>query len=90
MSSSNVYKRNADVLTANVDGELVMMSVQAGSYFSIGGIGTQLWELLAEPKSLDALIDAIVADYDVPRERCAADVGVFLQKLIDLNLIESS
>lgn len=84
-----LYKRNADILTANVDNEVVMMGVQAGSYYGIGGTGTMIWELLAEPKSLDELIDRIAADYDVAREQCASDISTFVKKLLALNLIEA-
>ena len=85
-----MYMRSADILAANVDGELVMMSMEAGNYYSIGGIGTLVWELLAEPKSMDELVDNVVADYDVERERCAADVAVFVDELLGLKLIESA
>jgi len=84
------YRRNADILAASVDDELVMMSMQAGNYYSIGGIGTLVWGLLAEPRSLDELVEAVMAAYDVGRDRCAADIDGFLQELIGLKLIEST
>lgn len=88
-TSKTLYRRNADILTANVDHEVVMMGVQAGSYYGIGGTGTMIWKLLAEPKSLDELIDHIAADYDVERERCASDISSFVEELLGLNLIEA-
>lgn len=90
MDSSAVYRRSSDILSANMDDDLVMMSIQAGNYYSIGGVGTFIWGLLAEPRSMDELIDGVVADYDVAREQCALDVGVFVQELIRLKLIEST
>ena len=88
MSSKAVYRRNTDILSANVDDDLVMMSIQAGNYYNIGGVGTFIWELLAEPKSVDQLVHGVMADYDVEHDRCAADVGAFVQELIRLDLIE--
>ena len=88
MNSKIVYRRNPDILAAELDGELVMMSMQAGDYYGIGGIGAQIWELLDHPKSLDELIDAVVSDYDVERARCAEDFGAFVEELTRLNLIE--
>lgn len=85
-----MYRRNADILAANVDDDLVMMSIRAGNYYNIGGVGTLVWELLSQPRSLDDLIDGVVADYDVEREHCAADIGAFVEKLVSLNLIEST
>ena len=85
-----VYRRNSDILAANVDDDLVMMSIQAGNYYNIGGVGTCIWELLAAPRTMDELIDGVVSEYDVERERCASDVGAFVQDLIRLKLIEST
>ena len=89
MTSKTLYRRNADVLAAHVDDELVMTSVQAGNYYGIGGIGLLVWGLLAEPRSVDELVDAIVADYDVERGQCASDLAGFVEELVGLNLIES-
>ncbi|TXH34103.1 MAG: lasso peptide biosynthesis PqqD family chaperone [Burkholderiaceae bacterium] len=90
MSTKATYRRNADILAASLDGELVMMSIQAGNYYSIGGVGTRVWELLEQPKSLEELVDAVVADYAVERDRCATDVAAFVDELLGLNLIEQA
>ncbi len=90
MSSKALYRRNTDILSANVDDDLVMMSIQAGNYYNIGGVGTFIWELLAQPRSMDELVEAVMAAYDVGRDRCAADIDGFLQELIGLKLIEST
>ena len=89
MSSHTVYRRYIDTLVADIDGELVILSMEAGNYYSIAGIGTLIWELLDQPRSLDELVDAVMADYDVERERCAADVGAFVEELTTRNLVEA-
>ena len=90
MGSTTIYRRKADILSASVDNDLVMMSLQAGNYYNIGGVGTFIWEMLAQPRSMDELVHGVMADYDVERERCAADVGAFVQELVRLKLIESA
>ena len=47
--SSILVSRNPNLVAANVDGDLVMMSVEQGEYFGITGVGSRVWELLATP-----------------------------------------
>ena len=89
VGSEVVYRRSSDILSAGVDDDLVMMSIQAGNYYNIGGAGTLIWGLLAEPRSMNELIDGVVADYDVERERCASDVGAFVEELLKLKMVEA-
>lgn len=90
VTSRTLYRHSTDVLTAQVDDDLVMMSIQAGNYYGIGGIGTLVWRLLADPRSIDELVDVVVADYDVEREQCASDLVSFVEELVELNLVEST
>lgn len=88
MNIHTQYRRHPHVLAARVDDELVMTSMQAGNYYGIGGIGTLVWELLAEPRSIAELVEAVVADYDVERNQCTADLAGFLDRLVDLDLVQ--
>jgi hypothetical protein len=38
-----------DIVAADMDGETVMMSIEAGEYFGLNDVGTFLWEFMAEP-----------------------------------------
>lgn len=89
MNAGTMYRRSADVVAARVDDELVMLNLQAGNYYGIRGVGTLLWELLTEPRSMDELVHAVIAGYDISREQCTADVGTFVDELLELELLES-
>jgi hypothetical protein len=51
-------------------------------------VGARVWQLLAEPRSVSSVADAIVSEYDVDRTRCQADILVLLEELLDQGLIE--
>ncbi len=73
--------RSAAVLTAEVDGEIVMMSIEQGRYFGLDDIGSDIWKRLEQPCSFHALIDRLVADYDADRATIAADVEALLGRM---------
>lgn len=83
-----VYQRNADLIGANVDDELVMMSVEHGQYYGLGGVGPRVWELLEKPQTLDELIAAILSEYEVERSVCERDLVGFLAEMEKLGLVE--
>lgn len=63
------------------DGQVLMMSLERGRYFALEATGQQIWDLIAEPVSVGAIVDALTAEYDVDRKTCEAEVMAFLEDL---------
>jgi len=82
--------RNSELISATVDDDLVMMSMTKGEYYGISGVGARIWELLAEPTTLDSVIDTICAEYEVDSQVCRADVEEFVTRLSDLGLVSEA
>ena len=49
IQGTTVVVRDPDMIAAEMDGDLVMMSIERGEYFGVGGVGPRLWELLEAP-----------------------------------------
>jgi len=41
-------KVSEEVLSSKIDEEVVLMSIEAGYYFTLDPIGSRIWELLSE------------------------------------------
>jgi Coenzyme PQQ synthesis protein D (PqqD) len=78
---STVISRSPSVLTAEVDGEVVMMSIERGRYFGLDDIGSDIWKRLDQPCSFATLVDRLVADYDADQATIAADVEALLGRM---------
>ncbi len=83
---STVY-RNPEMLSSNMDGEKVMMSIENGEYYGLNQIGSRIWELIETPKTIDDLVGKLTDEFDVSPEICENDVMVFLRELLEKNLI---
>lgn len=81
------FVRNVDLVAAEMDGDIVMMSVEHGSYFGLTGIAPDIWNLLENAKSADELIDLLQPIYDVSEDVLRADVDVFLDDMLKNGLV---
>ena len=76
-----------ELVSSNLDGETVMMSVENGKYYGMDAIGSRVWALIKQPRSVSELCDILLREFNVARERCEKDVLIFLNKLAEDNLI---
>lgn len=80
-------RRNNDIITADMNGEVVMMDAQRGMYYNLGSTGSRIWELIAQPMTLDALVEKLMDIYEVERAQCLKDILPFIDKMIERQLI---
>lgn len=84
----NATLRQADGLfTASLGEELLMMSISQNKYFNLNEIGTVIWQLLEQPRTIEQLIDALTAQFDVSRETAQAELTTFIAALRERELI---
>lgn len=88
IASTTLLKRNPDMVAANIDGDVVMMSVDQGQYYGITGVGSRAWELLEEPISIDDIIEIICHEYETDPASCREDMSNFVQELMKNDLVE--
>jgi len=89
-TSALVMRRNDGLLAAAVGDELLMMSAVDGKYFNLNDVGARIWELLAQPASVDSLVTALTDEYDVTADAARAQVQDFLSALRERNLLVSA
>jgi hypothetical protein len=83
MQGHDTIRRDGDWLTAQVGGDLVMMSATQGNYIRLSDVGARVWELLEEPRSRDDLHTTLIAEYDVAPQTCRQAIDDFLATLVD-------
>ena len=77
-----------DVLSRDLDGELVLLDLRTGVYCSLDPLGTRIWALTQEGRSLADVVEAVVEEYDVTTERFSADLLGFVASLREKGLVE--
>lgn len=86
---NQLFIRNSDILTTNMDGEVVMMDVDQGFYFSLSsGVGATIWSVLEKPTTIVQIITKICKKYDTTPEDCGDDIEGFVQELHAKQLVK--
>ena len=89
LTTDTVIKRNPEIVHADMDDEIVMMSIEKGEYFGIDAIGSRIWEMLEGEKSIGEICAGLCASYDVDESVCRQDVIRFLENMHERNIIET-
>ena len=55
--------------------------------FALTEVGAFLWKLLPQAPDEEALLRAVMDEYDVDEATASADIAAFLQKLRDLQIL---
>ncbi len=81
------FQRNSEVVATEMDGSLMMMSIELGKYFELNPVSKRIWELLETPVSLSGICDVLLKEYEVTPEQCKMEVESHLNELSKKKLI---
>lgn len=76
-----------DAVFRELDGEAVILHLEAGVYFGLDPIGTRLWQLMDTEGSLRRVVDAALLELDVDRATLERDLLELVAQLEDKRLI---
>ena len=66
----------------------LILNLDNGEYFTVGEVGGFIWEQLDGVRDLAAIVAEVVANFQVDRERAAADVLAFAEQVLEHSLAE--
>ena len=75
------------MVSGNMDGEVVMLSLQRGEYFGLDKIGSRIWELIEHTVKVDEVRIILMDEYEVDEETCLKDLIEFLDDLQNKGLV---
>lgn len=82
-----------DVVLREIAGEHILIptgqaALRIHGMINLSESGLVLWNRLQSDCTEQALVDAILAEYDVDRETAAADVRAFVAQMTEVGLLE--
>jgi len=76
------------VLFHDLHGEAVLLDLHGGTYFGLDTIGTRIWHLLREQRSLREALSILVQEYDVTEHQGGEDLLDLVRQLEEHRLVE--
>ncbi len=68
--------------------ESAILNMKNSVYYGMNPVGTTVWGLLKQPKTVAEIRDAILGEYEVEADRCERDLFSLLEQLRSEGLIE--
>lgn len=87
ISDRTLISRSALVVTTEVDGEILMMTITDGRCFGLNDIGSDIWQRIQSPCTFAELLERLAADYDAGYTTIRTDVRALLAHMVAQNLI---
>jgi hypothetical protein len=82
-----MIERSADVLSALVGEEIVLIHVEAGLYFGLEKTARSIWELLELPRSIENLCEALADRYRSDAGTLRAETERFVQEMANEGIV---
>jgi hypothetical protein len=71
-------------------GEMVLLHLGAGAYFSLDPVGSIIWEELSAGKTLDDAVARVLADFDVDETTARVDAKRLVDELMAAGLLATA
>jgi hypothetical protein len=75
-------------VSSDLGGEVAILDLDAGMYYGLDDVGSRIWDLVHEPRSVGEVQTVILKEYDVDPASGRRDVLTLLQELADKGLVE--
>ena len=76
-----VIKACSDQVSCDLVGEAVILNLKSGVYYGLDSVGTLIWNLVQEPKTVTEIRKVVLEEYDVDPQTCERDIQAFLEDM---------
>lgn len=81
------YVQNKKVVYSKIDDEIVMMDVESGFYFGLNTVGSMIWDVLKEEKTISEVVAFLLSEYDVGYDQCLQETELLIKKMLEYKVI---
>jgi hypothetical protein len=76
-----IIQRESEVIAAEADRDLIMVSVATGHYYGVSDVAREIWNAIERPKRVADLIDDLASSYGIDPGLCQMQTLSFLEDL---------
>jgi hypothetical protein len=88
LSAHTVIVASSQQVSCPLGDESAILNLKNSVYYGMNAVGARVWNLLQQPRSVSALRDVLLDEYEVEKELCERDLIALLQKMHGEGLIE--
>jgi hypothetical protein len=82
-----IFKVFDDVFCSYVENEAILLHVSSGMYYSLSETSLPFWEALQKQQPFEPVVESLIDEYEVDRDRVLNDLEDFIEELSSYGLI---
>ena len=86
-TSQTYVSRGSDLIFNSIDDEIVILSIKNEEYYYLNTVGSTIWKYIAEPESIENIINKLTEEYKVSVEVCRSETIQYIEELFNLEII---
>ena len=87
MELTDKFTISPEAIARQVGDETVILDLAGEAYFGLNRVGTRIWQLMDEGKTVSEICDALIEQYDVSRDQLEQDTLRLARNLAEKSLI---
>jgi coenzyme PQQ synthesis protein D (PqqD) len=87
VASTDQFLVHPSVITRELSGETVLLNLESGVYYGLDTVGTRVWQLLTQGRTIASVCDTMIEEYDVAAQVLHADVMRLVGELHDRGIV---
>jgi len=88
IKAQDIYRINTPrVIFENIDGELILVHMEKGAYYTTDEVGALVWELIDGLATTAEIVAVLASEYDVTRADAEGALAAFLERLTGEDLV---
>jgi len=89
LAAATFVSRCDGILHAEIDQEIVALSIAKGTCYGLNAVGSRVWRLLAHPIQVSTLCEILTSEYAVEPSVCECQVLELLEDLLAEGMIKT-
>ncbi|MEM7012467.1 MAG: PqqD family peptide modification chaperone [Verrucomicrobiota bacterium] len=90
LSLETRIKHGPDIVMSDLDGAAVLLNPNSNEYFGLNRVGSRIWGLIEEERSIGDIIQTLQSEFDVELTTCEKEVFDFVSESVDAKVVETT
>ena len=87
VASTDQFLAHPSVICRELSGETVLLNLESGVYYGLDAVGTRVWQLIMQGRTIANVCDTMLEEYDVSSDVVRADVTRLVGELRDRGIV---
>jgi len=87
LNEESIVSRTGEQVATEVEDKVALLQLSTGKYYALNAVGALIWSQLESPRTIRALAESVVAEYDIDLQTAVKDARILVQALHDAGFL---